>query len=218
MILFDKIIEKKLNEPLSDKYNIALKRLSVTLRVVVSKYNTIPIEFIEDFLSNYSNNTSYNTMRRHLYVLINALKHGGFKMEEIVIKSRKQTEQLHKPINNLAEVFAELKGFNHNLYLCCLLTYGCLLRPRREIRMLKWGNFSNDLSHISIDGSRVKSKRNRIVPVPDYVKNELTRKDSEWNIFSHSPIEFNNDYFKTLWGRFKRVSETIGENGYTLFF
>ena len=217
LILFDKIIEKKLNEPLSDKYNIALKRLSVTLRVVVAKYNTIPIEFIEDFLSNYSNNTSYNTMRRHLNVLINALKHGGFKMEEIVIKSRKQTEQLHKPINNLAEVFAELKGFNHNLYLCCLLTYGCLLRPRREIRMLKWGNFSNDLSHISIDGSRVKSKRNRIVPVPDYVRNELTFKDPEWNIFSHSPIEFNNDYFKTLWGRFKRVSETIGENRYTLF-
>ena len=139
-------------------------------------------------------------------------------MEEVVIKSRKQTEQLHKPINNLEEVFAELKGFNHNLYLCCLFTYGCLLRPHREIRMLKWGNFSKDLKHISIDGSRVKSKRNRIVPVPDYVRNELTIKDPEWNIFSHSPIEFNNDYFKTLLGRFKRVSETIGENGYALFF
>ena len=70
----------------------------------------------------------------------------------------------------------------------------------------------NDLKHISIDGSRVKSKRNRIVPVPDYVRNELTCRDPEWNVFSHSPIEFNNDYFKTLWGRFKRVSETIGEN------
>jgi len=53
--------------------------------------------------------------------------------------------------------------------LCCLLTYGCLLSPHQEIRLLKWSDFSDDLSHINLGGNKVKSKRNRIVPVPSYV-------------------------------------------------
>ena len=35
-------------------------------------------------------------------------------------------------------------------------------------------------------------------------------------IFTNSPIEFNEDYFKTLWGRFKRVSKLI-EQDQTLY-
>ena len=49
--------------------------------------------------------------------------------------------------------------------MCALLTYGCLLRPHHEIRLLRWGDFSDDLSYITLSGSRVKSKRNRVVPV-----------------------------------------------------
>ena len=54
-------------------------------------------------------------------------------------------------------------------FLCCLLTYGCLLRPHREIRLLTWGDFDEQLTRISLSGSRNKSGRNRIVPIPDYV-------------------------------------------------
>ena len=209
LMLFDEVIEKKLNEPLSSNYKKTLKNMSSVLRKQVVLHDTIPIEFIETNLRNYHNNTSYNTVRRHFNVLLNSLRQEGFQMDEITIKSRKQIEQLHKPITNLVEVFAELKEFNHNLYICCLLTYGCLLRPHREIRLLKWKDFSSDLKYISIDGSRVKSKRNRIVPIPNYIQKELMCLNADWNVFSRSQEPFNSDYFKTLWGRFKNVSSTI---------
>ena len=90
----------------------------------------------------------------------------------------------------------EVKSFNNNLYLCCLLTYGCLLRPHREVRQLRWGDFSDDLKYISIGGDRVKSKRNRIVPVPEFIRKQLSVGKKENNIFTNSPIEFNEDYLR----------------------
>jgi hypothetical protein len=56
------------------------------------------------------------------------------------------------------------------------MTYGCLLRPHREIRELTWGDFSDDLSQINLSGDRNKSGKNRIVPVPYYVQEELLKK------------------------------------------
>ena len=109
-----------------------------------------------------------------------------------------------------------IKGFNFNLYLCCLLTYGCLLRPHREIRLLKWKDFSDDLSTISISGDRVKSKRNRIVPVPKYIRKILVKKGLEDNIFSGTVIPYNNDYFKTVFRRFKRTFSSV-DKGITIY-
>ena len=63
-----------------------------------------------------------------------------------------------------------------------------------------------------MDGSRVKYKRNRIVPVPQFVRDELVVANPHDNIFSNTPIEFNMDYFKTLWSRFKKQSKLIDNN------
>jgi integrase len=160
----------------------------------------------------YNNSTSFNTIRRHLNVLVNHLYDNGFPIEKSSLKPRKQTEKLHKPIPNIAEVLQLLKDYNYNLYLCCLFTYGCLLRPHREVRLLKWQDFGEDLSYVSVDGSRVKSKRNRVMPVPDYIRKELVRGSANDNIFSNTPIEFNEDYFKTLWSRFKKKCPEIGKH------
>ena len=65
------------------------------------------------------------------------------------------------------------------------------------------------MKYVSIDGSRVKSKRNRIVPVPEVIRKELSNGNPEHFIFTDSPIEFNQDYFKTLWSRYKRQSRII---------
>ena len=78
--------------------------------------------------------------------------------------------------------------------------------------MLKWEDFSDDLKYISIGGDRVKSKRNRIVPVPEFIHKELVADKKEYNIFTNAPIEFNGDYFKTLWSRFKSQSKLIKPN------
>jgi len=207
--LYDYLVKKKLTEPLSIKYKRTLKSIANDLRIEVIKQKTIPFEFINQYLCKYENQTSFNTVRGHLNALLNYLKESGFEVEASSLKPRKQTEKLHKPINNIGLLLDEVKSFNSNLYLCCLLTYGCLLRPHREVRQLRWGDFSDDLKYISIGGDRVKSKRNRIVPVPKFIREQLYIGKKEDNIFTNTPIEFNEDYFKTLWSRFKRVSKLI---------
>ena len=132
------------------------------------------------------------------------------------IKLHKPMSKLHKPIENISEVLGEIFKFNNNLHLCCLITYGCLLRPHREVRELTWGDFTTDLSHIKLSGSRNKSGRNRIVPVPSFVREILKKSDNNLNIFTGTDKSLNPDYFKTIWSRFKRVSKLI-EQDQTLY-
>ena len=132
------------------------------------------------------------------------------------VKLKKPTSTLHKPFDNINEILEAIKGYNKQLYLCCLMTYGCLLRPHREIRELTWSDFSDDLKYIHLSGNRNKSGRNRIVPVPTYIRELLVKGEPHHNIFSNKPQPLNNDYFKTLWSRFKKQSKTL-EQGQTLY-
>jgi hypothetical protein len=65
---------------------------------------------------------------------------------------------------------------------------------------------------------RITSKfRNEItVPVPIYIRELLIKGQPQHNIFSNSTKPLNQDYFKTLWGRFKRVSKLL-EQDQTLY-
>tara|TARA_S200000501_G_C20466287_1_gene587365 strand:+ start:33 stop:638 length:606 start_codon:yes stop_codon:yes gene_type:complete len=142
-------------------------------------------------------------------VLVNFLYQRGFPIKLSKLNTRKQEEVLHSPIKNVKKLLFKLENYNQNLYLCCLLTYGCLLRPHQEIRLLKWKDFSDDLCYINLTGSKVKSKRNRIVPVPLYIRKILTKGESNHNIFSNTLKPYSNDYFKTIWSRFKRLKSNI---------
>ena len=69
------------------------------------------------------------------------------------------------------------------------MTYSMLLRPHREIRCLSFSDFNTDFTILSLDGNRVKSKRNRIVPVPAVVREEIvsrfkTVENRNVNLFS----------------------------------
>ncbi|MDB0026607.1 site-specific integrase [Polaribacter sp.] len=132
------------------------------------------------------------------------------------VKLKKPTSTLHKPFDNINEILTSIKEYNKQLYLCCLMTYGCLLRPHREIRELTWSDFSDDLTFIHLSGNRNKSGRNRIVPVPTYIRELLVKGEPHHNIFSDKSQPLNQDYFKTLWSRFKRQSSTL-EQGQTLY-
>jgi integrase len=74
---------------------------------------------------------------------------------------------------------------------------------------LKWGDFSDDLSHIRLSGGRVKSKRNRVVPIPLYVRKQLVKGNNNDNIFSGSNKPYNRSYFSLIWKRFKRLYKEI---------
>lgn len=207
--LFDSLIDKKLSEPISKSYINTLKTLANLMRDELCSKGQITSSFIDSISLKYDNKTSYNTTRRHINVLVNYLIGNGFDIEKSKLKTKKQVEVLHKPIQNIEELLNELKMFKHNLYLCCLLTYGCLLRPHQEVRLLKWKDFSDDLTTISLSGNRNKSQRNRIVPVPKYIRENLTKGNDEVNIFSGVEKPFNESYFKTLWKRFKETNKGV---------
>lgn len=213
--MFDAITAKKLSEPLSKKYRTELERLSTLIRPDAIKYGVIRSGTTDNILLKYNNSTSFNTQRRHLNTLLRHLTDNGYPVEKSRLKARKQEETLHKAIQDLEGVFERIKAYNNNLYLCCLLAYGCLLRPHREVRLLTWGDFSEDLSFIRLSGDRVKNKRNRIVPVPSYVREALHPDKPELNIFSGSITPFNESYFSNLWKRFKKGNEI--EKGVTLY-
>ena len=214
--LFDSLITSKLKEPLSKTYKKTLTKLVGCLRNELVNKGGISKQFLINIPSKYTNNTSYNTTRRHLNVLVNYLHEHGFDVQKPTLKTRKQNETLHKPINDVKGLLDEVCCFNKNLHLCCLLTYCCLLRPHQEIRRLKWSDFSEGLKTISLSGGKVKSKRNRVVPVPIYIRELLVKGQPHHNIFTDTTSPLNEDYFKTLWSRFKMVSKLL-EQDQTLY-
>ncbi|SVC35291.1 uncharacterized protein METZ01_LOCUS288145 [marine metagenome] len=207
--LFDSLIRNKFKEPLSVSYLKTLTCLARTLKEELVSKGKISLQFINSIPLRYNNNTSYNTTRRHLNVLVNYLYENNFPIERSKLKSRKQEETLHKPIDNVKKLLAKVKAFNEDLYLCCLFTYGCLLRPHQEIRLLKWEDFTSDLSHIRLSGNQVKSKRNRIVPVSLKIREILKRKEGHLNIFTGLKQPYSRSYFIQLWRRFKRLNPEV---------
>ena len=209
-------LNNKLSGNYSKKYN---DMLNYVYRLAINEMrgDNLTSSHISDILLKYSSGVSHNTIRRHLNVLINEANLLGMCHHPSKnIKSKKAKASLHKPISDVKLLLDEIRDYNSNLSLCCLLTYGCLLRPHREIRELTWGDFTSDLSYIKLSGERNKSGRNRIVPVPSYIKEKLLRGESSNNIFTSSTKPPNPDYFKTLWSRFKRISKLI-EQDQTLY-
>ena len=91
------------------------------------------------------------------------------------IKSKKAKAVLHKPFDDIATVLEDIRAFNKHLHLCCLLTYGCLLRPHREVRELTWGDFSNDLSLLHFLGLEISQAETGlyqclVLSKPTYIK------------------------------------------------
>ena len=134
------------------------------------------------------------------------------------IKIKRPATTLHKPIKDIPGLLNDIKQFNDSLYLCCLLTYGCLLRPHQEIRLLKWSDVDLDRGLISLSGSRNKSGRNRIVPIPNYIKSELSRRYTVRgkHVLRDSLKPYSRDYLKVLWRRYKQQSRCL-EEGVTLY-
>ena len=156
---------------------------------------------------------SFNTERKHLSSLLNdVLRPLGISNPVEAISPMKETPTLHKPFEDVQAVLAEIREFNENLWLCCMLTYGCLLRPHQEIRQLTWGDFSEDMSFISLSGRRNKSGRNRIVPLHPQIAVHLQRRGHTDNIFTGTERPYNSDYFKTLWGRYAKQSKLLQSN------
>ncbi|WP_210489870.1 tyrosine-type recombinase/integrase [Rufibacter aurantiacus] len=173
---------------------------------------------IERFLQQFSSSgTYYQNKRRTLAAVFSRLVKQGFCKVNPVLETskRKAKAVLHQAYTpeQLAPVLSFLKGEYPNLYLCALLMYGTLLRPHRKIRLLKRRHFNEDFTTFSLDGKENKSGRIRSLPVPEFVREELVRRQvgdlqPEENIFTSSLEPFNESYFNTMWSRAKaKMSE-----------
>jgi integrase len=209
-------LDNKIKGEYSDKYKSMLRFVYDGFVSYLTDEN-ITSNNVKSYLNQYALGVSYNTIKRHLNVLINEARNIGMNSNPMEsIKAKKTKAKLHKPYKDINLILNEIKLFSDNLYLCCLMTYGCLLRPHREIRELKWSDFSDDLGYIHLSGNRNKSGKNRIVPVPIYIRELLVKGQPQHNIFTGTTRPLNEDYFKTLWGRFKRVSKLL-EQDQTLY-
>jgi len=165
---------------------------------------------IEEFLSQFnSTGTYYMNKRRNLGVLFNTAGKITEKPVNTIAKTtkRKVKNRLHKVYEpeQLKVILPFLMTYNYHLYLCCLITYGCFLRPHKEVRNLTAGHFKKNISEIHLSGSENKGQRVRVVYVPNYVKKELDAilpylKPID-NIFSKNINPYNESYFNTAWSR-----------------
>ena len=115
-------LEIKLKSELSDSYKSTLKLVTKKLIEIVKHEEELTSNHLQTVLKNYYG-TSYNTIRKHLIVIINqAIKLKMPKENLQFPEPIKQEEKLHKPIKNLPELIQSVKQFNFNLYLCCLFT------------------------------------------------------------------------------------------------
>ncbi|CAI8176740.1 MAG: Tyrosine recombinase XerD-like protein [Flavobacteriaceae bacterium] len=153
-----------------------------------------------------SNQNWSNRTRRNLTTSFRFLTRG--LNLKIKISFKQTRSKLHRRINNLAELLDDIKSFDFELYLVCLITYGCLLRPHQEIRLLTWSEIDLNRGLISLDGLRNKTGRNRVVPIPSFVMEELNviKSNDALYVFGNT-LPRNRDYFSTKWTRYKHRSQ-----------
>ena len=193
-----------------DQFVQYVRRLGLG-NMAISKVN---VQHCQGYLDQFEEQApTYNHERKHLSVILTSIMRPlGLEPPVNQTKKLKEKPSLHKPFNDVHAVLEDIRAFNENLFLCCLLTYGCLLRPHQEIRQLTWSDFSDDLKFISLSGRRNKSGRNRIVPVSPYIRQHLQPSGRTHNIFTGSEEPFNACYFKTLWSRYKKQSKLLEAN------
>ena len=181
----------------------------------------LKVDMVRDFIYEYAPSpASMANFKRNISALLkDELESNGIVLNFSRIKLPKAPQQLHKPLDDIGALLSDIKAFNDTLHLCCLMTYTMLLRPHREVRCLSFGDFNSDFTQVSLSGSKVKSKRNRIVPVPGVVRDELRRRftgNRNTNVFTLKEEDYNRDYFKTLWSRYKGQSHLL-EQDQTLY-
>ncbi|WP_156305995.1 tyrosine-type recombinase/integrase [Sphingobacterium endophyticum] len=213
-------LNRKLSENLSKSYKSDLKlTLKAFLNVLPKHFHTVSILelkviHIEKFLNLYrTSNTTFSNKRINLMAIFSEASRILDRDIDVVrkVKPKKSIAKLHEIYSKeeLKTVLDYLKETNQYLYLCCLLVYGTFLRPHNEVRVLNKKHFNGDYSIITLSGVENKSRVIRTVNVPLFVQKELKpildqiKRDD--NIFSLSNLPFNDDYFRTLWTRSKKV-------------
>ena len=219
-------IEVELNKILKGNYSYHHKRdckwvfsglVKFLLNNNLSKVqsNDISVEVLTEYVTQdkWSERTHKNVL-----TTLKSIAPKAIQERLASIKTRRTKSTLHKPIQDVSGLLKDIKEYNQTLYLTCLLTYGCLLRPHQEIRLLKWSDIDLDKGIISLSGARNKSGRNRIVPISSVIRIELNSRAANQSEFvlSNKGKGYSKDYLSVLWKRYKAQSK-LKLDGITLY-
>ena len=223
--IFTIALNNKLETDISSEYKRNLRYIHadmmsfLTAAEKLAEVKQLKVSRIEAFLSRYnSSGTYYMNKRRDLGVLFSAISK-LLQQPLLLVKNtstRRTKGKLHKVYEpeQLKAVLGYLKEHHQHLYLCCLITFGCFLRPHKEVRKLTAGHFKKGITEIHLSGSENKGRKVRVVYVPDYVKQELEHLlpslKSTDNIFSRELKPYNEAYFNTAWTRAWRKMHQLG--------
>lgn len=227
-------IENKKKANLSSKYVHHLEKLTNKLKSFLTSeelngnINDLQRSRIQEFMNQFNSSASnYMISRRHIKAVFGEIDKDFEFNTSIVNRTdrRKATPKLHKIYSEdqLPKVLEFLKRNHTDLYLCCLISYGCLLRPHNEIRLLKRHHFKNNVTEIHLSGNENKGKKIRIVPIPNYVRelliNRLENLSHDDNLFTGAPDANNPYYFSTAWTRMFKLmeKEAIIEKNQTIY-
>lgn len=214
--LLKQALDKKLSSNLSKFYKRNLKSIFnhftsfLSQEELNSTINNLSRKRIEEFLGNYNSSaTYYMNKRRDLGVLFSVINK-DLENKLTIIKdtdTRKSKARLHKiyESHQIKPILAYLKINHPNLHLCCLLCYGCFLRPHEEVRNLFYYHFKKGGTEIHLSGNENKGGRVRVVHIPNYVQDELKQilpnlKEND-NLFTKTQNPYNDAYFNTAWTR-----------------
>jgi len=202
-----------------------LKEVFSNLQMLLKKDKGLNTLSLENFYrEKYKSDGYYNSKLNNYKIVLNFMREQGFPVCDFNLKKRKNSQTaVHKNITDVKELLEQIKKHNSKLHLCCMLTYGCLLRPHQEVRQIRWEFFNEDLTKLTLPGSIIKNKQNRIVPLPDYVREVIMEyaggkiPSEKVNIFSNKLKPYNEDYFKTIWSRLKEAKKLSLEDGITIY-
>lgn len=190
----------------------------------------VTTDIVQEFLNTFTSSAAYYMIARNRISGIFSLLKKAKKLSVNPVENTSTQKRVTKrnrafTDKQFKQVLEYVKNQSDNLYLCMLLMYGCFLRPHEEIRNLKRDNFDEHLTVISMDGFAVKGRRLRVVPVPQYVRDEMIRRKMDTlapdvNIFTRKRQSFESDeYFGTIWKRLKKqlLSDRIIQEDHTLY-
>ncbi|WP_017259505.1 tyrosine-type recombinase/integrase [Pedobacter arcticus] len=184
---------------------------------------------IESFLNQYkSSGTYYMSKRKTTNVFFSELVRKKLLVENPVKETRpmKRIPKLHQVYDKeqLKAVLAFLEKDYPNLHFCCILTYGCFLRPHQEIRLLKKKHVNDEITKIILSASENKSRRVRTSIVPGFAQEVLKRRlegiiNPETNLLSEKTFPYNESYINTQWARAKKrmLELDLLEKGHTIY-
>lgn len=232
---FQNVLAEKLDSNLSVVYKRDLKQVCNSVldylgddlvNTDITKVNEIDIE---SFLNQYkSSGTYYMSKRKTTNVFFSELVRKKLLAENPVKDTRpmKRIPKLHQVYEKeqLKAVLGFLEKDYPNLHFCCILTYGCFLRPHQEIRLLKRKHVNDEITKIILSASENKSRRVRTSIIPVFAQEVLKQRlgkvsDPETNLLSQNLFPYNESYINTQWSRAKKRMIELGllEKGHTIY-